>query len=48
VIKGDLAEEVNKLRQQGGDILMHGFGPVAQTLISNGLPDVLHLWVTRT
>jgi dihydrofolate reductase len=24
---------------------MHGFGPVAQTLIRNGLLDVLHLWV---
>jgi hypothetical protein len=31
------------LWQQGGDILMHGFGPVAQTLMKNGLLDVLHL-----
>ena len=45
VIKGDLVAEVAKLKQQGGDILMHGFGPVANTLITNGLLDVLHLWV---
>lgn len=45
VIKGDLAGEVAKLKQQGGDILMHGFGPVANTLITSGLLDVLHLWV---
>lgn len=45
VIKDDLVAEVAKLKQQGGDILMHGFGPVANTLITNGLLDVLHLWV---
>jgi dihydrofolate reductase len=45
VIKGDLVTEVAKLKQQGGDILMHGFGPVANTLITNGLLDILHLWV---
>jgi hypothetical protein len=47
VIKGDLVEEAGKLRQQGGDILMHGFGPVAMTLLTNDLLDVLHLWVHR-
>ena len=45
VIKGDLMAEVAKLKQQGGDILTHGFGPVAHTLMTNGLLDVLHLWV---
>jgi dihydrofolate reductase len=45
VIKGDLVAEVAKLKQQGDDILMHGFGPVAHTLMTNGLLDVLHLWV---
>jgi dihydrofolate reductase len=45
VIKGDLVGEVSTLKQQRGDILMHGFGPVAQTLIRNGLLDMLHLWV---
>ena len=45
VIKGDLVEEVTRIREQDGNIMMHGFGPVAQTLIRNGLLDVLHLWV---
>jgi dihydrofolate reductase len=45
VIKGDPVAEVAKLKQQGGDIMMHGFGPVANRLITNGLLDVLHLWV---
>jgi dihydrofolate reductase len=45
LLMGDLVPEASKLRQQSGDILMHGFGPVAQTLITNGLLDVLHLWV---
>jgi dihydrofolate reductase len=42
---GDLVTEATRLRQQDGDVMMHGFGPVARTLISNGLLDVLHLWV---
>lgn len=46
VIKGDLVEEVTKLKKEpGGDIVMHGFGPVAKTLLANGLLDELHLWV---
>lgn len=45
VIKGDLVAEVAKLKAQPGDILMHGFGPVAQALVAAGLLDVLHLWV---
>jgi dihydrofolate reductase len=45
VIKGDLVAEVAKLKERGGDILMNGFGPVAHTLLANGLLDVLHLWV---
>lgn len=45
VIKADLVAEVTELKRQGGDILMNGFGPVANTLIANGLLDVLHLWV---
>jgi dihydrofolate reductase len=44
VIKGDLVAEAAKLKQ-GGDILIHGFGPIAHTLMTNGLLDVLHLWV---
>lgn len=45
VIKGDLVTQVAELKQQGGDILMHGFGPVAHTLMTNGLLDIVHLWV---
>jgi len=45
VLKGDLVAEVAALKQRDGDILMHGFGPVANTLMTNGLLDVLHLWV---
>jgi dihydrofolate reductase len=45
VIKADLVAEVAKLKRQAGDILMNGFGSVANTLIANGLLDVLHLWV---
>jgi dihydrofolate reductase len=46
VIEGDVVTFVRKLRESsGGDILMHGFGPVAAELAKNGLLDVLHLWV---
>jgi dihydrofolate reductase len=45
VINGDLVAKVAELKQQGGDILMHGFGPVAHTLMTNGLLDIVHLWV---
>ena len=46
VLAGDLVDEVRKLKEtEGGSILMHGFGPVAKTLLRNGLLDELHLWV---
>lgn len=45
VINGDLVGEVTELKRQHGDILMHGFGPVARTLLAGGLLDILHLWV---
>ena len=45
VLRGDLVTEVAELKQQPGDILMHGFGPVAHTLMANGQLDELHLWV---
>jgi dihydrofolate reductase len=46
VLSGDLVEEVGKLKQAvDGTILMHGVGPVAKTLLRNGLLDELHLWV---
>jgi dihydrofolate reductase len=45
VLRKNVVEEVRSIKQRGGDILMHGFGPVANLLIKNGLLDELHLWV---
>jgi dihydrofolate reductase len=46
IIGGDLVEEVAKLKDKDGkNILMHGYGPVAKTLMRNGLLDELCLWV---
>ena len=42
----DPVEEVSRLKQEpGGEILTHGFGQVAKTLLAHGLLDELHLWV---
>ncbi|WP_195908996.1 dihydrofolate reductase family protein [Microlunatus sp. Gsoil 973] len=46
VLSGDLVEAANKLKQaHARDILMHGYGPVAKTLMRAGLVDELCLWV---
>ena len=46
VINGDLVEEITKLKNEpGDDIVMHGYGPVAATMVEHGLLDELHLWV---
>jgi dihydrofolate reductase len=46
LIKGDVAEEVAKLKQQPGkDIVMYGCGPLARTLLENGLMDEFRFWV---
>jgi dihydrofolate reductase len=46
VLKGDVTEEVSKLRQgQDGDIYVHGSCQLAQTLIEHDLVDELHLMV---
>jgi dihydrofolate reductase len=46
VLRGDLAAEVARVkREPGGDILMYGYGPVAETLLRRGLLDELRLWV---
>lgn len=46
VLGRDLLEEVRKLKEAPGkDILMHGYGPVAKTLMQHGLVDQLFLWV---
>jgi dihydrofolate reductase len=46
VLDGDLVEATRKLRaQEGRSILMHGYGPVAKTLLHADLLTELHLWV---
>jgi dihydrofolate reductase len=46
VLKGDVAEEVSKLkREQEGNVVVHGSRQLAQTLIENDLVDQLNLMV---
>ena len=46
VLDGDLAESVNKVRQEvDGDIVVHGSAQLAQALIDNDLVDELRLMV---
>jgi dihydrofolate reductase len=46
VLKGDLVEEVSKLRQEvDGDIVIHGSAQLAQTLVEHDLVDELRLMV---
>jgi len=46
ILRGDLIEEVGKLKEAPGkNILMHGYGPVAKTLMGHGMLDELCLWV---
>jgi dihydrofolate reductase len=46
IIGGDLVDEVTRLKAEDGkNILMHGYGPVAKTLMRTGLLDELFLWV---
>jgi dihydrofolate reductase len=46
VLKGDVAEEVAKLKQkQDGDIVVHGSPRLVQTLIEHDLVDEFHLMV---
>ena len=46
VLKGDVAEEVAKLRQeQAGDIVVHGSVQLVQTLLEHDLVDELRLMV---
>jgi dihydrofolate reductase len=46
VLKGDVAEEVAKLRQEhDGDIVVHGSARLVQTLVEHDLVDELRLMV---
>ncbi len=46
VLTGGLVEAVRALREPSDvSILMHGYGPVAKTLLEADLLDELHLWV---
>jgi dihydrofolate reductase len=46
IIRGDLVEAVTKLKDEDGkNILMNGYGPVAKTLMRHGLLDELCLWI---
>jgi dihydrofolate reductase len=46
VLKGDVAEEVAKLRrEQDGDIVVHGSAQLVQTLVENDLVDEFRLMV---
>jgi dihydrofolate reductase len=46
ILRGDVVEEVSKLRRApGGNIVVHGSGRLAQTLIEHDLVDELHLMV---
>ncbi len=43
IIRGDVAAEVGKLKQQDGqDLVMYGHGPLGQTLLEHHLLDELH------
>jgi dihydrofolate reductase len=46
VLKGDVVEEVSKLREElDGDIVIHGSAQLAQTLVEHDLVDELRLMV---
>ena len=45
LLKGDVADEVTKLKvQEGGEIQVHGSSDLLQTLLKHNLIDTLRLW----
>ena len=49
VLKGDLAEEVAKLKQEGGGTLLkYGTGEVDSELLKHKLVDEFHFWIFPT
>jgi dihydrofolate reductase len=47
VLKGDVAEEVSKLKEgPGGDIVVHGSAQLVQSLLENDLVDEVRLMVS--
>jgi dihydrofolate reductase len=46
VLAADPIEAIRALKADGdGQILMHGYGPLAKQLLAEGILDELHLWV---
>jgi len=45
VISEDLVGEIERRKQNGGDIVQYGFGSVSRTLFDAGLLDEIRLWV---
>src|SRR6185295_5259276 len=46
LIKGDVVDEITKLKQQSGpDLVVHGSGTLVQTLMQHGLVDRVRLLV---
>src|SRR5512139_217907 len=45
LLKGDVAEEVAKLKtQEGGEMQVHGSGDLVQTLLRHDLVDTIRIW----
>jgi dihydrofolate reductase len=46
LITGDVVGEIRKLKQMDApDLWVHGSAKLVQTLLANGLIDVMHLWI---